>query len=193
MRLSVQIEFDKTLEIETPKSDVIVGRTQTSDLVIPHESISRNHCRIEAVKEKLFITDLGSSNGTYIDGKKLPPQKRTPFLSSSHLKIGKLECELSFQGLNNEALARAESIKAQVNKNATMTMRIGRLDLNNPPITSEMEKKNKELLIKGPRNPVTEDIKASAKLEYKTPRAKFFILFLILGLINYYLITVAAH
>jgi pSer/pThr/pTyr-binding forkhead associated (FHA) protein len=193
MKLSVQIQFDKTLDLETAKSDVVVGRSQTCDLAIPHESISRNHCRVEIVKGAFYITDLDSSNGTFIEGRKLDPHKRMPFDSKSNITIGKLDCEFSFEAPGSETIARTKRSKAEINKNATMTTKTRRLDLNKPSITLEMEKKNNEMLLKGPQNPITHGIEAAEKLEYKTPRKKYLILFLILGAINDYRIRVATH
>ena len=51
-----------------------VGRSQRrSDIVIPHLSVSKAH--FEAVKEKneVYIRDLGSTNGAYLNGKRLSP------------------------------------------------------------------------------------------------------------------------
>lgn len=63
MKLSVQIEFDKTLHLETPKNSVILERSPKADLVIPHDSISRQHCQIDVAKNIFYIPDPGSSNG----------------------------------------------------------------------------------------------------------------------------------
>lgn len=154
MKLSVQIEFDKCLDLETPKSSVIVGRAPTNDLVITHDSISRKHCKIDVVKGVFYITDLGSSNGSFIDGQKLQPEVRTPFIGSQQLTLGKLECEITESGApTDHANAKVVSSKL-TNGDATATVRISRLDLNRPAITPEMAKKHK---VKGPRNPVTDD------------------------------------
>src|SRR5690606_42055685 len=77
MKLSVQIEIDKAMDLETPKKKVTVGRSSGNDLVIAHNSISRNHCTIEETGDGFFITDLGSSHGTIIGEQKLISQKRT--------------------------------------------------------------------------------------------------------------------
>ena len=53
MRLSVQIEFDKILDLSTSKTTVIVGRaSDVADLVINHPSISRRHCKIEYIDKE---------------------------------------------------------------------------------------------------------------------------------------------
>ena len=189
MRISVQIEFDKTLDVETPKNNVIVGRSNSSAyVVIPHDSISRAHCRIEIEDGSFYITDLGSSNGTFLDGKRLSPDKRTPFLTSQQVTLGQLECEISDAGLSNEQITKAESLKASIQSNCTTTIRIARLDLNKPSITLEMEKKNK---IKGSRNPVTKGIEAPAAPEISSNKRFYWTMLLIIFSIVGYMINVA--
>lgn len=132
MRLSVQIEFDKTLDLETPKLSVIVGRSHKSDLVIGHDSISRKHCKIDFIKNIFYITDLGSSNGTYIDGQRLEPQIRNSFDPSQQLMLGKIECEIaeSFTPINGQQ--KIISSDLSTNGDYTATIRISRIDLNRP-------------------------------------------------------------
>ncbi len=45
-----------------------IGRDAKNDLVIPHPTVSRFHARIEQRDGSFVISDLNSSNGTYING-----------------------------------------------------------------------------------------------------------------------------
>jgi len=47
----------------------VLGRQESSDIVLPDESISRSHARIFHQDGKFFIEDLGSTNGTFVNGK----------------------------------------------------------------------------------------------------------------------------
>ncbi len=47
-----------------------IGR-ECDGLLIVDERVSRRHLRLESVVEGLQVTDLGSSNGTYLDGERL--------------------------------------------------------------------------------------------------------------------------
>lgn len=153
MRVSVQIEFDKTLDLVTDKTCVIVGRSVKCDLVIPHEAISRQHCQIEFIKDRFYITDLGSSNGITIDGKKIPPNTKTPFVSTSHLTLGKLDCEID-QSLADETSPKIISSTVADNGDFTATMRLSRIELNRPSITLELEKKKTTQKSHRVRNPI---------------------------------------
>lgn len=53
------------------KAVTTVGRRKENDLVIPDPSISRYHARIERGEEGYLLEDLGSTNGTVVNHKKL--------------------------------------------------------------------------------------------------------------------------
>jgi ABC-type multidrug transport system ATPase subunit/pSer/pThr/pTyr-binding forkhead associated (FHA) protein len=56
----------KTLEL-TGESQVI-GRSDAADLVVPHPEVSQRHARIVFQEGQYFIEDLGSRNGTFLNG-----------------------------------------------------------------------------------------------------------------------------
>ena len=51
----------------------MVGRKAEYELSIRHKTVSRNHAEIEVEESdgKCFLTDLGSRNGTFINGRQL--------------------------------------------------------------------------------------------------------------------------
>lgn len=49
-------------------SEVMIGRDPKSDITLPDEGVSRRHARILQTDTDFVIEDLGSSNGTYVDG-----------------------------------------------------------------------------------------------------------------------------
>lgn len=46
----------------------VIGRDEKNDIVVPLSYVSRNHAKIALRKQKLYIEDLNSSNGTYVNG-----------------------------------------------------------------------------------------------------------------------------
>lgn len=54
-----------------PASVTVIGRQQQCDLCIPLMVISRKHCEINADGGVLRVRDLGSRNGTLVNGKKI--------------------------------------------------------------------------------------------------------------------------
>ena len=47
---------------------VKIGRTPPSDIVLLDSEVSRSHCFVALKGDDLFVSDLGSTNGTYVDG-----------------------------------------------------------------------------------------------------------------------------
>ena len=88
MRLMLTLVDGEEIEYVMEKDSVTVGRSPKCDLVIPHESMSRQHCKIEVKEGEIFITDLGSINGVLIDGKKIPANASVPFQTYLHLAFG---------------------------------------------------------------------------------------------------------
>ncbi len=62
-------ELGKFCLLDCPRT--IIGRDSSCDLSLEDEGISKFHFRVSAEQGYFFIEDLGSSNGTYVDGKKI--------------------------------------------------------------------------------------------------------------------------
>jgi hypothetical protein len=76
------------------KKLVVVGRSNSCDVVIHNEHLSRKHCTIEEDNGEFFITDHTSANGVYINNVRIPAEVRTPFSSFFQLSLGALECQI---------------------------------------------------------------------------------------------------
>jgi FHA domain len=50
---------------------LVIGRAPSSGLMLAAHEVSRAHCRIAAVGEAVSIADLESTNGTFVDGKRI--------------------------------------------------------------------------------------------------------------------------
>jgi hypothetical protein len=57
------------------RSTIIIGRATNTDFQIDDPSISREHLRIEIKEKKIYVTDMGSSNGTLMNHSRLDPKK----------------------------------------------------------------------------------------------------------------------
>mgnify|MGYP003575219264 CR=1 FL=1 len=63
--------LDEESVVEIAPSGLRVGRTPPSDLIVQGTAVSRAHCLIELAADQLRVTDLNSTNGTYIDNKRI--------------------------------------------------------------------------------------------------------------------------
>jgi len=59
---------DRGTEIELPPIGVVIGTEKSCDVVVTDTFVSRRHCSIAPVATGFAISDLGSKNGTLIDG-----------------------------------------------------------------------------------------------------------------------------
>jgi pilus assembly protein CpaF len=53
------------------KDEVTIGRVSGNDIVLPKGNVSKRHTRLALREGKIEITDLKSTNGTYVNGKKI--------------------------------------------------------------------------------------------------------------------------
>jgi len=60
--------FGKTFPVG---KEMLVGRQQDCDIPVPAEEVSRHHARIKPTADGVMVEDLGSANGTYINGKRI--------------------------------------------------------------------------------------------------------------------------
>ncbi len=83
------------------RGDVILGRGDECDLVLAHREISRQHARLRWDGVNVSLVDLGSSNGTIIDGKRI--DSNTPYKLSPGQSITIGDYTLMLQGSQPEA------------------------------------------------------------------------------------------
>jgi pSer/pThr/pTyr-binding forkhead associated (FHA) protein len=68
---------------------VKVGRNIDNDVVLSNASISRYHCKLRQLSPITFeIIDLDSTNGTFVDDKKLIQNESTIFTSNAKIRLG---------------------------------------------------------------------------------------------------------
>jgi serine phosphatase RsbU (regulator of sigma subunit) len=65
---------------------ITIGRDPSCELVLASPDVSRRHCRLQLVAGEVFATDLRSTNGTYIDGKRAEESMLLP--DGSILEVG---------------------------------------------------------------------------------------------------------
>jgi transcriptional regulator with GAF, ATPase, and Fis domain len=68
-----------------------VGKADDNDLVLPDDTVSRHHCELVREGEAVRVRDLGSTNGTRVDGTRVGDALLSP---GAVLKVGEVEVAL---------------------------------------------------------------------------------------------------
>lgn len=76
--LNVARSTGEVKEITLKKPVTVLGRGSECDLRIPIESCSRQHCEVRLENDRVFVKDLDSSNGTYINNEKIAEAEVEP-------------------------------------------------------------------------------------------------------------------
>ncbi len=71
-----------------------VGRAPRADFVVSAALVSRLHCRLTATDDTVEVVDLKSTNGTFVNGKRVT---RARLAKGDRLRVGRLELTISRQ------------------------------------------------------------------------------------------------
>lgn len=69
--------------------EYIIGRHQTCDIAIDGFRVSRRHATLKKIDNVYIIIDLGSCNGTWIDGNRIESQS---LKNGNRIEIGRVWC-----------------------------------------------------------------------------------------------------
>ena len=51
--------------------EIIIGRSSDLDMVLVEDMVSRRHAKISSTDAEVYIQDMGSTNGTFVNGEKI--------------------------------------------------------------------------------------------------------------------------
>lgn len=93
-RLVLQEEGGGEREFPVDPGTTTIGRAADQDIFLDHTSVSRRHARIDRVGDQYQITDLGSTNGTSVEGKRI---RQAVLQEGSRVAIGELPLVFSLE------------------------------------------------------------------------------------------------
>jgi pSer/pThr/pTyr-binding forkhead associated (FHA) protein len=115
--LHVMVE-EVTGVVPLPLGDVVVGSSASSDIVLAHATVSRRHARLRIDHDGVRIEDLGSLNGTRLEGRVL--HQMEPFPVGVTVALGVAEIRLA-----RSAREDGESSSSGVDDSAAVTRSLG--------------------------------------------------------------------
>jgi pSer/pThr/pTyr-binding forkhead associated (FHA) protein len=90
--------------IEVAKDLTLIGRQEDCDLRLDHKSVSKAHCILVKTDGLLFLRDLGSTNGTRVNGTRV---RRAALLPNDKLSVANFHFRVLF-GAALAALAQVD-------------------------------------------------------------------------------------
>jgi pSer/pThr/pTyr-binding forkhead associated (FHA) protein len=75
-------------EIPITREEFLIGRGADCDLRLNASAVSRHHCLVRVRGQEATVIDLGSSNGTFLNGQRVRSQ--APLHSGDELRLGSL-------------------------------------------------------------------------------------------------------
>ena len=122
------------------QNEITIGRVQGNDIVLPKGNISKRHSRIVLRDNKFIIVDLKSTNGTFVNGKRISsPQV---LKDSDKIYIGDFTLQLEMKGAAAGAGAGAtaagvDAPKPEKNGKNGNGMQAAAADADEPPLFEE--------------------------------------------------------
>ncbi len=86
----------------------VAGRDPGCEIPIDSPHVSRKHFELARTKEGFFITDLGSSNGTKLNGQRIPPHEPTRLDSGDEIRV--MNVAMSFEIRDTHFSNRMENL-----------------------------------------------------------------------------------
>jgi hypothetical protein len=106
IRLQVTLPQGQPFAFEHPGPTCHIGRDPAAELPLQNaELVSWRHARIELGKDGAWLTDLESSNGTFLNGKRL--DRRSPLKAGDQVQLGQTGPRLAVTELDTGARAPA--------------------------------------------------------------------------------------
>ncbi|MES2525762.1 MAG: FHA domain-containing protein [Bdellovibrionota bacterium] len=85
----------------------VIGRSNKCHVCVNSSELSREHCRVDIVGNNIYLTDMDSSNGVFVDNVQLAANKKTKYSTNQQLHMG--DCYVVFD------LSSAELTRSMVN------------------------------------------------------------------------------
>ncbi|MDO6462148.1 FHA domain-containing protein [Granulosicoccaceae sp. 1_MG-2023] len=73
-KIVLSLEENMIREFDLDKEETTIGRRSTNDIQIQNLAVSGRHARIKVALDDAFLEDLGSTNGTYVNGRLIKKQ-----------------------------------------------------------------------------------------------------------------------
>src|SRR5438046_298492 len=103
--LVYRVSEGQTKSLELQQDVITVGRSDACAVVLPFPTVSRLHARIEMQHDRFILVDLGSANGTFVNGARLAGN--CPLNTGDIIWVGSRDVELTFTDPEETVVVRS--------------------------------------------------------------------------------------
>jgi predicted component of type VI protein secretion system len=79
------------------KLPVVVGRSDEAKFRVQQDSVSRRHCELFIKDDAVFVRDLGSTNGTILDGERIASPVATRVPPGAQIRVGGIVFRVEYE------------------------------------------------------------------------------------------------
>ncbi|MFN5755835.1 MAG: FHA domain-containing protein [Planctomycetia bacterium] len=80
----------------TVKLPIVIGRSEEAKFRIQQDRVSRKHCEFLGQHGIVYLRDLGSTNGTFLDDEQVPASEKTIIKSGAVVRVGGLAFRVEY-------------------------------------------------------------------------------------------------
>jgi pSer/pThr/pTyr-binding forkhead associated (FHA) protein len=83
-------ENERAIEFPDDVQEIRIGRRPDVELPLPYPALSALHARLARSDDRWQLEDLGSTNGTRVDGERLAPRQPRPIAPGAQITLGQI-------------------------------------------------------------------------------------------------------
>jgi pSer/pThr/pTyr-binding forkhead associated (FHA) protein len=128
------LPLDGGAAVEVVKDLTLIGRKEECDLRLDHKSVSKMHCVLVKSDGLLLLRDLGSTNGTRVNGHRV---RRAALLPNDELTIAGFKFRVQFgQGTTEKARPHEHTQRMNTDDVADLLEKIASAEPASPPMST---------------------------------------------------------
>ncbi len=112
---------------------VRIGRRAPCELVLRDSEVSGVHCEVQLVNDELMVSDRGSTNGTFVDGRRVFANERVP--RGAVLQVGRQYIKHEFR--DEQELVQSQELDRDLQRASQYVQSLLPLPLRSGPVHAE--------------------------------------------------------